>query len=82
MGTRIAQIDLRYSRFIPLSERFKVEVLGEFTNLFNHTNVSLAYNLTQPVDTLGNPTPAPGTFGTSTTTRDPRYFQLGFKFLF
>jgi hypothetical protein len=25
--------------------------MGEF-NLFNHTNVSLAYNLTQPVDTL------------------------------
>jgi hypothetical protein len=82
-GTPIAQVDLRYSRFIPLkSERYKIEVLGEFTNLFNHTNVSLAYNLTQPVDTLGNPTPAPGTFGTSTTTRDPRYFQLGFKFLF
>jgi hypothetical protein len=26
------------------SERYKIEVLGEFTNLFNHTNVSLAYN--------------------------------------
>jgi hypothetical protein len=28
-------VDLRYSRFFNLTERYKLEVFGEFQNLFN-----------------------------------------------
>ncbi len=77
----IAQLDIRYSRFVPINERFRIEVLGEFTNLFNHTNVR-GLNTTVTVDALGNITARPPAFLTATDTRDPRLFQLGFKFIF
>ena len=82
-GQAIAQFDLRYSRFIPLkSERYKAEILGEFANLFNHTNAT-GYNLTAPVDAAGAIIlPLPAAYGGATAARDQRLFQLGFKFIF
>lgn len=76
---RIAQFDLRYSRFVPITERYRIEVLGEFNNLFNHTQVT-GLTTVATVDLLGNIT-APPTFRAS-DAREARHFQLGFKFIF
>src|SRR5262249_57555391 len=50
----VKQMDLRYSRFIPVRESMRIEVIGEFTNLFNIVNVS-GVNQVVPVDAMGNP---------------------------
>ena len=93
----VKQIDLRYSRFIPIRESARIEIIGEFTNLFNIVNVS-AINQTVPVTAnSSNPLdPANGTpnlTGTNILTTSnrkliatggfpQRIFQLGFKFHF
>lgn len=84
----VKQIDLRYSRFIPIREAMRIEVIGEFTNLFNIVNVS-GINQSVPV----NPNGAPILTGTNILTTSnaksiatggfpQRNFQLGFKFHF
>ena len=85
----VKQIDLRYSRFIPIRESMRIEVIGEFTNLFNIVNVS-GINQTAPVSPA---TGAPILTGTNILTTSnakliatggfpQRIFQLGFKFHF
>jgi hypothetical protein len=93
----VKQIDLRYSRFIPIREAMRIEVIGEFTNLFNIVNVS-GINQTVPV-TVNSSNPLDPTNGTpvltginvlTTSNRKliatggfpQRIFQLGFKFHF
>jgi TonB dependent receptor-like, beta-barrel len=84
----VKQIDLRYSRFIPVRESMRVEVIGEFTNLFNIVNVS-GVNQVVTVDAAGNPI-LTGTNILTTSNRKliatggfpQRIFQLGFKFHF
>jgi hypothetical protein len=84
----VKQVDLRYSRFIPVRESMRVEVIGEFTNLFNMVNVS-SVNQSVMVDAAGNPT-LTGTNILTTSNRKliatggfpQRIFQLGFKFNF
>jgi len=76
-------IDLRYSRFIPFTERFKLEVLGEFLNVFNINSIYQINSLTVTTDALGNPTgPLPDTTNRPVTSLDSRQFQIGFKFHF
>jgi hypothetical protein len=85
----VKQIDLRYSRFIPIRESMRIEVIGEFTNLFNIVNVS-GINQTAPVSPTNG---APILTGTNILTTSnakliatggfpQRIFQLGFKFHF
>jgi hypothetical protein len=93
----VKQIDLRYSRFIPIRESMRIEVIGEFTNLFNIVNVS-GVNQTVPV-TVNSSNPldpangAPVLTGVNilTTSNEraiatggfpQRIFQLGFKLQF
>lgn len=76
-------VDLRYSRFIPFTERFKFEIFGEFSNLFN-TNSIFSVNSTLTTDAAGN---VIGGLPTDFTTRNPssldsRQFQMGLKFVF
>ena len=78
-GPSVYQLDLRYSRIFPIGERFKPEFLGEFTNLFNHPNIT-GINTTATVDALGNITKLP-TFG-PTAALDSRLMQLGFRVTF
>lgn len=78
-GPSVYQLDLRYSRIFPIGERFKPEFLGEFTNLFNHPNIT-GINTTATVDALGNITRLP-TFG-PTAALDSRLMQLGFRLTF
>jgi hypothetical protein len=65
--------DVNYSLFknLPLSENFRLQVRGEFFNLFNHAN-------------LGNPnsTRTNANFGRITSALPPRIVQLGAKLIF
>ena len=81
-------VDLRYSRFIPIAGRRQVEVIGEFKNLFNTDQVATV-NQTFPVTPLGVPTVPLLTTGDEykeagrvTSGFEQRAFQLGFKFYF
>jgi hypothetical protein len=81
-------VDLRYSRFIPINGARQVEVIGEFKNVFNTEQVSTV-NQAFTVDALGNPAvPLPATgddfkdAGRVTGGYEQRAFQLGFKFYF
>ena len=89
-------MDTRLSRFIPIGGTRRVEVLGEFKNIFNIVQTSGIRNGVN-VDTAGNVL-SPLVFGTSPSTMtalpssssdflpmngyEQRKFQLGFKFAF
>lgn len=76
-------VDLRYSRFINFTERYKLEVFGEFVNVFNINSVFQINDLTVTTDALGNVTGAlPTAQNRPVTSLDSRQFQIGFKFLF
>lgn len=79
-------VDFRYSRIIPLTERFKLELFGEATNIFNinstltygsGTTLTTGFNrqtgvLTSPIN-YANFTP---------TAQESRQGQFGVKFVF
>ncbi|MBX7055364.1 MAG: TonB-dependent receptor [Pyrinomonadaceae bacterium] len=80
-------VDLRYSRFFNITERFKFEAFGEFLNLFNINSIFQLNSLTVTTDAAGNPTgPIPTTAlrkaTNQVTSLDSRQFQIGFKFMF
>jgi hypothetical protein len=77
-------VDLRYSRFIDLTERYKVEVF-EFQNLFNINSVVQYNNLMVTTDpsTLELIGGLPDFRARNqSTSQDSRQVQLGFKFIF
>jgi len=77
-------VDMRYSRFIPLGGQRRVEIIGEFKNLLN-TVQTAGVNSTIQVDLQGNPlTPIPtsGSEFPATSGYEQREFQLGFKLYF
>ena len=79
-------VDLRYSRFIPLTERFRLELFAEATNIFNINSIYQFNNttLTNGFDILtGNLTaPLPDYRLRGVTSLDSRQIQLGIKFNF
>jgi hypothetical protein len=80
-------VDLRYSRFFNITERFKIEAFGEFLNLFNINSIFQLNSLTVTTDAAGNPTgpiptPALRKATNQVTSLDSRQFQIGFKFMF
>jgi outer membrane receptor protein involved in Fe transport len=81
-------VDLRYSRFIPLAGRRQIEIIGEFKNLFDSEQVNTV-NPTFAVTGAGVPTTPLLTTGDEfkdagrvTAGFEQRAFQLGFKFYF
>jgi outer membrane receptor protein involved in Fe transport len=62
---RTQVMDLRLSKRIPITEKYKVELIGEAFNLFNHVNVTSANNTGYIVSTTGSVTNANGTFACS-----------------
>jgi hypothetical protein len=78
-------IDLRYSRFFNLTERYKLEVFGEFQNLFN-TNSIVGYNnvMVETNPFTGELTSGPPDFKAKlqSISQESRQFQLGLKFIF
>ncbi len=89
LGT-VFNVDVRYSRYIPLMSRAKGELFVEAKNLFNRQNIA---GITRVVatDVAGNPTvdisnvTATGTLGqpfTGTSGYDQRIAQVGVKVSF
>lgn len=78
-------VDLRYSRFFNLTERFKLEVFGEFQNLFNISSIVSFNNVSVATNTMtGELTGALPDFKArhQSTAQESRQFQFGFRFLF
>ena len=80
----VLNLDLRYSRFIPLNAGRKFELFFEAKNLGNKQNIA-GVNRVVTTDALGVPatavpTPAVGFAGTS--AYDQRIMQVGIKFVF
>ncbi|MBX7169410.1 MAG: TonB-dependent receptor [Pyrinomonadaceae bacterium] len=80
-------VDLRYSRFVNFSERYKLEIFGEFINVFNKNSFFQFNSLSVTTDAAGNltqtiPTVAQRLAANAVTSLDARQFQLGFKFKF
>jgi len=76
-------VDLRYSRFIPITERLRLEAFLEAINIFNINSV-FQFNATSfAVDDSGNLlAPLPNFRNGPVTSLDPRAVQLGLKFIF
>lgn len=79
-------VDLRYSRFFNFGERYKLEVFGEFVNVFNINSIfqfnSLTVATTAGAPTNPLPTLADRKAANQITSLDSRQFQMGFKFNF
>jgi len=77
-------LDLRYSRFFDISERYKFEVFADFTNLFNINSIVGFNRVTVTADSHGQLTGPLPNFRSlnASTAQDSRQFQLGFKFSF
>lgn len=77
-------VDLRYTRWVPVHKSVRGEVILEVKNLFN-TEQMAGINTTVAVDALGNPTAAiptdPYQF-TNPSGYEQRKFQLGFRVRF
>ncbi len=78
-------VDLRYSRFVDFTERYRLEVFAEFQNLYNvnsivgFTNVTVATDIAtgQLIGDLPD-----FRARNQSTSQESRQFQLGFKFIF
>ncbi len=79
---RVLNVDLRYSRFVPLTDQRRVELFFEAKNLFNTENV-MSVNRVVPTDANGGLTASslPAVFP-RTSGYDQRIMQVGFKFAF
>jgi hypothetical protein len=83
---RVLNLDLRYSRFIPVRGVQRAELFFEAKNLFNTENIA-GVNRVIATDALGNPS-APISFRgadypvAGKSGYDQRLIQLGFKYIF
>jgi hypothetical protein len=77
-------VDLRYSRFIPIRGAVRAEVIGEFKNLFNIRQTSRVNSVVQ-LDANGAPLvplPEDASGFAATAGYEQRQFQLGFRVRF
>ena len=77
-------VDLRYTRFVPIRGSVRAEVITELKNVFN-TEQLAGINDDTAVDAVGNPLRAIPTdpyHFTNATGYEQRKFQLGFKLRF
>jgi len=77
-------VDLRFTRWIPIHGSTRAEVIAELKNVFNTQQLS-GVTTSTPVDVAGNPiAPIPGdAYGFSNASGfEQRKFQLGFRFRF
>jgi hypothetical protein len=77
-------VDLRYTRWIPIHRSTRAEIIMELKNVFNTVEMA-GISTTRPVDALGNPLTAiptdPYQFP-NPSGYEQRKFQLGFKVRF
>ncbi len=79
---RQLNVDMRYSRFVTITERYNVEVFGEFINLFNIKSI-FQVNGAVATNAAGNLlAPLPDFTTRNPSALDSRLFQLGIKFNF
>lgn len=78
-GPKTVGLDLRYTRVIPIKERFRAEFIAEGTNVFNKTNVT-GVNTTATVNAAGVILTQPSYAWTGAI--DQRLIQLGLRFAF
>ena len=77
-------VDLRYSRFVPIRGSIRGEVIGEFKNIFNTVQTS-GVTATIQTDALGNPLspiPSDAKGFPASGGYEQREFQLGFRLRF
>lgn len=74
-------VDLRYSRFFGFAEHYKLEVFGEFQNLFNINSIVQFNSVIVTTNALGEFGALPD-FRAQSTSQDSRQFQIGIKFIF
>jgi hypothetical protein len=77
-------VDLRYTRWIPVRGSVRGEIIAELKNVFNTEQMS-GITTSTPVDTLGNPVnpiPTDPYQFTSASGFEQRKFQLGFRMRF
>jgi len=77
-------VDMRYSRFVPISGNLRGEIIGEFKNLFN-TEQTQSVTSTIQTDALGNPLrsiPTDASGFAPSAGFEQREFQLGFRLRF
>ena len=78
-------VDLRYSRIIPLAERYRLEAFAEFQNLFNTNSIVAFNNVVVPTNPItGEMIGSRPDFKArnQSTTQESRQLQLGLKFIF
>lgn len=84
-------VDLRYSRFINFTERYKLEAFVEATNIFNINSIYQYNNVVIPAASVNAAGSLIGTLPDfrnnyqnlgGATSLDSRNFQIGFKFIF
>jgi hypothetical protein len=87
---KVVNLDLRYSRFVPLAASRRVELFVEAKNLFNRNNIA-GVNRVIATDAAGNPlvdissrtaTPTLGLPFTGNSAYDQRIAQAGMKVTF
>ena len=74
--------DARITRKIRFGETMSLDLIGEVFNLFNRFNEAAADPFFNTVNTVGKRSGNGRYFSRSTSSFDPRQFQLGFKFNF
>ncbi len=78
-------MDARYSRIIPLTERFKLEIVAEATNIFN-INSTLSYtgtSITTGINTARGTIQMPVNYANFVrAAQESRQGQFGLKFIF
>ena len=77
-------VDLRYTRFVPIHGSVRAEIIAEMKNVFN-TEQLAGITTTMVVDALGNPSapiPTDPYQFVNPSGYEQRKFQLGFKVRF
>jgi hypothetical protein len=69
--------DMGISKIISFTERYKLQVRGEFFNIFNQVNFLDDEGTVNNFSTVSN-----GNFGRLRTAKDPRIGQIALKFIF
>jgi hypothetical protein len=82
-GPATYQLDTRYTRVIPFGERVQGQLFAEFTNLFNHTNVTNVNTTAAvvPSGTLAGSIVTPPSYAW-TAALDQRLVQFGVRIAF
>ena len=82
-GPATYQLDSRYTRLIPFGERIQGQFFAEFTNLFNHTNVTNVNTTATvaPGGALAGTILTPPSYGW-TAALDQRLMQFGVRVVF